>query len=314
VIVESSTFNGQAYVCDANSNARFVVRFCVINGRQKIDGHGLASNTPARSVRHMEIYNNTWTTSAGFANAMELRGGTGYVFNNSQPNGSLWFWLNEYGCLAQWPNFGSTFQTPADYPVHDQIGEGQDVYSGGLWLQAPGGSAPMYIWANTNQGNNWVPGSSAIPSGANAQYVKDSAGAASTFTMMGPPGPDIIQEGRDYYVQGGPSGTATFSGTDGIGVGTTAQMNAITPTVTGVGYWVTDQGSWNTTVAPNTSGLLYTWNGTAWVLAYTPYTYPDPVRGPGGWVSSNSEYYYVPPTAAPSGTPPPPTGLRVTGS
>jgi hypothetical protein len=165
----------------------------------------------------------------------------------------------------------------------------------------------MYIWGNTNNGANWVPGASAIPSGATNQY------GGTTFTMLGPPGPDIIQEGRDYFVQGGPSGTATFSGADGIGVGTTAQMNAITPTVSGVGYWVTDQGSWNTTVAPNTSGLLYTWNGTAWVLAYTPYTYPDPVRGAGGWVSTNSEYYYVPTTVA-APTPPPPTGLRVTGS
>lgn len=284
VIIESSTFNGMAYICDANANARVVVRYCTINGRQKIDGHGLASNSPARGVRHMEIYGNTWTTASGLAAAMELRGGSGYVFNNTQPNGTLWFWLNEYGCLAQWPNFGGVIQTPANYPIKDQIGEGEDVNG----AQNTGGSAPMYIWGNLTQGANWAPGSSAIPGGAYAQYRSAVGGTTATFTILGPPTPDIIQEGRDYFLQGGVSGNAPFTGTDGIGAGTTAQMNAITPTVAGVGYWVTDQGSWNTTLPQNTSGQFYTWNGNAWVLTYTPYTFPDPMR-----------------------LPPAPTGLRV---
>lgn len=40
---------------------------------------------------------------------------------------------------------------------------------------------------------------------------------------------------------------ASFNGTTGIGVGTAAQMAAITPTTTGVGFWVTDAGDWNST-------------------------------------------------------------------
>jgi len=59
-------------------------------------------------------------------------------------------------------------------------------------------------------------------------------------------------------------------------------MLAIIPTKPGVGYWVTDEGSWNITLPANTSGQLYTWNGSAWVLKYTPYTYPHPLRKPVG--------------------------------
>jgi hypothetical protein len=330
VFIESCTFNGQAYVCDANANARVVVRYCTINGRQKIDGHGMASNSPARSVRHMEIYNNTWTTTSGAAQAIEVRGGSGYIFNNSQPSGTLWFWLNEYGCLAQWPNFGNTYQTPQNYPIQDQIGEGQDTLTNGLWLQAAGGSEPMYLWGNTNQGNNWLPGGSAIPAGANTLYQSQVHSASATFSLEGPPSPDIIQEGRDYYTQGGVTGSATFTGSDGVGVGTTAQMNAITSAKVGIGFWVTDQGSWNTNLPANTSGELFTWNGSSWVATYQPYQFPNPQitgaavtvggstgttsSGSGGWNYVSGAWVYQPYSSTPSSLPPAPTGLRVTGS
>ena len=326
VIIENCTFNTKnvGYLTDANANARFVVRFCTINGMMWIDGHGLATNSPARGVRHMEIYDNTWTSSADNWQCLDLRGGSGMVFNNSVPNANpAWLILTEYACQGPYPNFGNVVQTAANYPICDQIGEGQDVYVGGAsqgtfqpagYIQNTGGSSPYYLWNNTLMGANFTITNKGVASQAVTLFQTQENNPSATFTMIGPPGPDIIEEGRDFFTQGGLSGNAAFTGADGVGVGTTAQMYAITPTKTGVGYWVTDQGSWNTTVAPNTSGLLYTWNGTGWVLTYTPYTYPDPVRGPGGWVSANSEYYYVPPTAAPSGTPPPPTGLRVTGS
>ena len=63
-------------------------------------------------------------------------------------------------------------------------------------------------------------------------------------------------------------------------MGTTTQMNALTPTEVGYGFWVTDQGSWNSNLPNNTSGQLYSWNGTGWVLKYTPYLYPHPLRVP----------------------------------
>lgn len=49
-------------------------------------------------------------------------------------------------------------------------------------------------------------------------------------------------EGRDFYAEAGP-----FNGSAGNGVGTRAQMDAITPSKTGVAFWVIDEGTWNTT-------------------------------------------------------------------
>ena len=85
----------------------------------------------------------------------------------------------------------------------------------------------------------------------------------------------VLAENAQYwnYV---PSG---FNGTVGIGSGTKSQMNAITTCTTGVGFWVTDEGSWNTNLPANTSGQLYKCTSiNTWSLYYTPYTYPHPLR------------------------------------
>lgn len=55
-------------------------------------------------------------------------------------------------------------------------------------------------------------------------------------------------------------------------------MLAIKPTKVGVGFWVTNEGSWNTRLPANSSGRLYSWNGSAWALKYTPYAYPHPLQ------------------------------------
>lgn len=306
VFVEDCTFNGPGYVCDANSNARVVVRFCTINGNMKVDGHGLASNTPARGVRHMEVYNNYWTSTSGFWPAIEMRGGSGHVFNNTSDMslGSAWFQLREYGSTATWPNFNNTYQTPDNYPVGDQVGCGKDIEGAAVTsvvakqmvrintvgttdftligspnnnvgtqfiATGPGtgtgtvdyapASEPMYIWGNLKNGSQWPLSWAAIPAAAETEY-------GGPFTME-----DIIAADRNYFRE-----TATFNGTTGMGTGTRAQMDAITPTKTGVGFWVTDEGSWNDD-SPGADGRLYTWDGVAWVLEYEPYTYPHPARG-----------------------------------
>jgi hypothetical protein len=266
IFVEDCTFGGQGYVCDANSNGRMVVRFCTITGGMKIDGHGLASNSPARGVRHMEAYRNTWTTTSQFKQAFELRGGTGYFFDNTSttvPGTQLWFILNEYGCLATWSNFGFQYQTPADYPINDQIGVGRDPKAAG--------SAPMYLWNNIAAGVDWAIRSDAIPAGAITRYRSQTGDPSATFTMA-----DIIKADRDYF-----KGTvgAAFDGSSGVGRGTKAQMLAITPTKTGVGFWVTDEGEWNGAQA-GADGQFYVWDGSAWALRYKPYTYPHPLRAP----------------------------------
>lgn len=119
-------------------------------------------------------------------------------------------------------------------------------------------------------------------------------------TEAGAPGIDdsacsgCIDANEDYFYE-----TGSFNGTSGMGVGVIASRPATCTTgsggVPGVGYWATDEGEWWAANA-GADGRLYKCTATnTWTLAYTPYTYPHPLRSDGG------------------GRPPAPTGLRVIG-
>jgi hypothetical protein len=263
VYVENCTFNGPGYVCDINSNGRAAVRFCTINGTQKVDGHGVSTNSPPRSVRQMEVYGNNWTNSGTFWTAIEIRGGTAMIFDNTAPNTTISnFYLTDYGYQGgPYANFGNVLQTPAQYPLADQIGVGPDPKIAA--------SEPAYVWNNKESGSAWPRTFHA----ATASEVTANSGVAFNDGAL-------IKPDRDFFADAG------FDGSGNIGRGTKAAMLATTPTKIGAGWWVTDEASWNTTLPVNTSGQLYTWNGSAWVLKYVPLIYPHPLRsaavGPSG--------------------------------
>ena len=167
-------------------------------------------------------------------------------------------------------------KTSGDYPLDDQIGVGIDPKTAA--------SEPPYAVHNTQGGGaNWP--------------VTNSIWGVS---MTGAVNPD-----RDYY-----DTAPGFNGASGVGRGTKAQMLAISPTKTNVGYWVTDEGSWDTTKAPNTSGQLYIWSGSAWVLKYTPYIYPHP-RNVAVAGLKPAQARWSPPASAPaSGVSPKPGDAR----
>lgn len=125
--------------------------------------------------------------------------------------------------------------------------------TGTLTLQSPGLLQAIPASATT------------VTAGAATMYQQQTSNPSATFTNW-----DIIKTDIDLFITAG-----SFNGSTGIGRGTTAQMNAITPTTTGVGFWVTDQGSWRAGYT-GTSGVLYRWSGSAWVLYYTPFQYPHP--------------------------------------
>jgi hypothetical protein len=87
---------------------------------------------------------------------------------------------------------------------------------------------------------------------------------------------------RDYYaevsINAQTSATVPFNGTTGTGFGTLALRP--TSCTAGVGYWATDQGSWNSSGSGG-QGVLYKCTATGtpgtWAAAYTPYAYPHPL-------------------------------------
>jgi hypothetical protein len=95
---------------------------------------------------------------------------------------------------------------------------------------------------------------------------------------------------RDWYTDnsnGTPhaqtSPTSPFNGTSGVGFGALANRPTTCTAgpggnAPGVGYFATDQGSWNHSGNNFGSGVLYVCTATnTWSLYYTPYTYPHPL-------------------------------------
>jgi hypothetical protein len=91
-----------------------------------------------------------------------------------------------------------------------------------------------------------------------------------------------VVRNRDFYVEtinqaAQSSASSPFDGTTTIGAGHGIIARRPTTCTTGVSYWATDEGTWDTSGLGRTGRLYLCTSTNTWTLSYTPYTYPHPL-------------------------------------
>lgn len=282
------TENDVASADGHQGGARYVCRFNTIlnmSGTGVCSAHGTGWIGRLRGQRQAEVYYNDVTTSAGNGcdSMTGISSGTGYFFSNLLRTSSV-------GCnkfvgvsiarfiqnSAPWNSCNGTqpwdaLPFSATSVCFDQTGRG----GGGALLQnstpvlasalgtlcslagqcSPGAPLdPIYEAGDTSTASNVSAGVSIDASGGSR--------IALNTDVFG----EVSQSAQT-------SATSPFNGATGTGYGTLARRP--TTCTTGVGYWATDQGTWNN---GGPGGVLYVCSGSnTWSIKYTPYTYPHPL-------------------------------------
>jgi hypothetical protein len=165
------------------------------------------------------------------------------------------------------------------YRCLDQVGAGTGtMITGSYPSPVPGGHQqlePVYIWNNLRDADT--------SAGTNYQLSPAAVNGAT----------NVIVQNRDFYNQ-----NTSFTGATGVGRGPIGMRPS--SCTSGVAYWATDEGEWDSTNGSAPDGRLYKCMGANnWTLFYTPYRYPhDLVTGD----DPDS-----------SATPATPTNLRIVG-
>jgi hypothetical protein len=254
-------FTSSADEClDAFTGASFVFRYNTMSGIS-IGVHG--ADSALRGMHTVEVYRNTFSNTGSLKYMANWRSGPNVMFDNVYTGAftnvifTLYRVDEPYGvngkCDGTNPrdkNLVRSGQPDQGYPCLDQTG----WYFHGA---APHGSAaihtPAYVFNNTLNGMATAPTTNTVGSTPTAPYVVGN---------------------RDYYNDVGASCSGVSCKT-GVGIGPLSSRPA--NCTEGVGYWATDQGTWNK--AGRENGVLYKCTATnTWTLYYTPYTYPHPLQ------------------------------------
>jgi hypothetical protein len=259
VASSSTNFN------DGNYGCRFVSRFNTIAdaGTWTFEIHGMQGEN--RGCQRTEIYNNHVGGSGGFS---EMRGGSGLFFGNTTSSNlslNLTIDRSEYdesagnfGTVRECGSGGADGNSSSGVDQHtsgqngwrcrDQVGVFMDA---SLWTANPPNAGfgpwnqitrPVYIFLN-----------SGVNGGVNSQGDIENK----------------IVVNREFYCDSGLSGCNS-----GVRSGTKGAIPATC--TTGMAYWATDEGTWNSATA-GADGRLYRCSSTnTWTLYYTPANYPHP--------------------------------------
>ena len=267
--------------------ARYVCRFNQITnmaGNGLCGAHGTAWGGPFRGQRQLEVYYNT--LSGSVCDALDgLNSGTGYFLSNTYTgSGCNYTTLLDIARLdgspapvAPWNQCnGSSVMDPTPWSSSsfclDQPGSG----AGLLYVAYSGNSSEVaYASSPSTQcttAGQCPPNAALDPVYTAGEVTPNNAGVAVNN------GGARVLANRDYYAQvsdvAQTSSTSPFNGTSGTGYGTLAFRP--TTCTTGVGYWATDQGTWNSYNSQQGELFICTATNT-WTLSYTPYTYPHPL-------------------------------------
>jgi hypothetical protein len=220
VYIESNTFTDGINAVDCNYGGQFVFRHNTVTNTY-LEAHSVQGNN--RACQRWEIYNNTFNSSTWVL--MFIRGGSGYVFGNSNSGSTAQIAINNVRDTETRETAGrcdgssawdQNSAGQAGYACRDQIGRTHDTVkwtTGAAYAQP---LTPAYFWNNT------------------------AGGPVSVF-VHNPSSPSHIVAGRDYHI--------AASGTLG------ARPSTCSP---GAGYWATDQGVLYACAAGNVWTTAYT--------------------------------------------------------
>jgi hypothetical protein len=278
-----STFNGAvSYANDCTSGGRYAWRFN-LEFNTNHQTHPTGGGQRHRGCREEEIYQNSDTGTGGAGanfNFFFLSSGPAMVWGNTVDNTFSNFitihsmrrdnlTYEQAATPNGWGYCGTSFDgTGSNWDQNTSTSTGYRC------LDQPGQGVGQLLVNDFPSTVNNSTGTIAWPNEA-LEGVYEWLDTSSATTFLSNYETDALFQNSDYYL----NQTSSCTGTQTTGVCSGTLASRATNCTTGVGYWATDQGSWNTSGSGGQGELFKCTSTNTWTLYYTPYTYPNPQVG-----------------------------------